>query len=264
HQHRAGQTPRGARGARRRCDCRARSRALAEAAREGRRAGHPREHGRPGPQRCPDRHPPDDPTRRASQAGRDPRRRHAGVVLGHEPGRAAPRADAGRAHGGDSVGVWLQWLADRRPESTQRRRIGAALKRVAPALLVVLATAPAAHAGLFRWTAADGAIHYTSDLESVPEAYRAAVVDLGAPLPRAEAPSPTPPGTVLSFTGGAPVVVQARLNGVPLSLLLDTGADRTVIAPAAVARAGIDLATGSPVRISGVTGSTAATMVAVQ
>jgi len=138
------------------------------------------------------------------------------------------------------------------------------LKRLAPALLVVLATAPAAHAGLFRWTAADGAIHYTSDLESVPEAYRAAVVDVGAPLPRAEAPSPTPPGTVLSFTGGAPVVVQARLNGVPLSLLLDTGADRTVIAPAAVARAGIDLATGSPVRISGVTGSTAATMVPVQ
>jgi len=160
--------------------------------------------------------------------------------------------------------VWLQWLADRRPESTQRRRIGAALKRLAPALLVVLATAPAAHAGLFRWTGADGAIHYTSDLESVPEAYRAAVVDVGAPLPRAEAPSPTPSGTVLSFTGGAPVVVQARLNGVPLSLLLDTGADRTVIAPTAVARAGIDLATGSPVRISGVTGSTAATMVAVQ
>jgi Aspartyl protease/Domain of unknown function (DUF4124) len=137
------------------------------------------------------------------------------------------------------------------------------VKRAALAVLLVLVTAPSAAAGLFRWTAADGAVHYTSDLESVPEAYRAVAVDVGAPLPRAEGPAPAPSGTVLSFTGGAPVVVQARLNGVPLSLLLDTGADRTVIAPAAVARAGIDLATGSEVRISGVTGSAGATMVAV-
>jgi Aspartyl protease/Domain of unknown function (DUF4124) len=137
------------------------------------------------------------------------------------------------------------------------------VKGVALGLLVVLAAAPSAAAGLFRWTAADGAIHYTSDLESVPEAYRAVAVDVGAPLPRAEGQAPAPSGTVLSFTGGAPVVVQARLNGIPLSLLLDTGADRTVIAPDAVARAGIDLAAGSAVRISGITGSTGATMVAV-
>ena len=138
------------------------------------------------------------------------------------------------------------------------------MKSVALGLLVVLATAPPVAAGLFRWTAADGAIHYTSDRESIPAAYRAVAVDVGAPLPRGEDEAPPPPpGTTLSFTGGAPVVVQARLNGVPLSLLLDTGADRTVIAPTAVARAGIDLGVGSPVRISGVTGSAGATMVAV-
>jgi aspartyl protease/uncharacterized protein DUF4124 len=137
------------------------------------------------------------------------------------------------------------------------------VKHAALGLLLMLATAPPAAAGLFRWTAADGAVHYTSELESVPEAYRAVAVDVGAPLPRVEGAAPAPAGTVLSFTGGAPVVVQARLNGVPISLLLDTGADRTVIAPAAVARAGIDLAAGSPIRISGVTGSAGATMVAV-
>jgi predicted aspartyl protease len=130
-------------------------------------------------------------------------------------------------------------------------------------LLLLLTTAAPAAAGLFRWTAPDGAVHYTSELESVPEAYRAVAVDVGAPLPRVEGAAPAPAGTVLSFTGGGPVVVQARLNGVPLSLLLDTGADRTVIAPAAVARAGIDVAAGSPIRISGVTGSAGATMVAV-
>jgi predicted aspartyl protease len=134
--------------------------------------------------------------------------------------------------------------------------------RVALAVLLVLAMATPAAAGLFRWTAPDGAVHYTSDLESIPEAYRTGAVDVGAPAPNA-APPPVPAGTVLPFGGGGPVVVQARLNGVALSLLLDTGADRTVIAPAALARAGVDPGSGTPIRISGVTGSAAATLVAV-
>ena len=139
------------------------------------------------------------------------------------------------------------------------------MRRAALVALLVLATATPAAAALFRWTAADGAIHYTSDLESVPEAYRAAAVDIGAPAAQPAPPPapPTPPGLVVPFTGGAPVVVEARLNGVPLSLLLDTGAERTVIAPAALARAGVDAALGTPIRISGVTGSAAATLVAV-
>jgi predicted aspartyl protease len=131
-------------------------------------------------------------------------------------------------------------------------------------LLLVLATAPPAAAELFRWTAADGVVHYTSDPESIPEAYRASAVDIGAPTARpAPATPPAAAGVVLPFSGGAPVVVQARLNGVGLSLLLDTGADRTVIAPAALTRAGIDPALGTPIRITGVTGSAAATLVAV-
>jgi len=139
---------------------------------------------------------------------------------------------------------------------------------VRPAALVtvlVLATATPAAAALFRWTAADGAIHYTSDLDSIPEAYRAGALDIGAPAARpAPPPSASPPaGLVVPFTGGGPVVVEVRLNGVPLSLLLDTGAERTVIAPAALARTGIDPTLGTPVRISGVTGSAAATLVAV-
>jgi hypothetical protein len=131
-------------------------------------------------------------------------------------------------------------------------------------LVLVLTTVTPAAAALFRWTSPDGAIHYTSDPESIPEAYRAAAIDIGAPAARPTPPAAaTPPGVVVPFTGGAPVVVQAHLNGVPLSLLLDTGADRTVIAPAALARAGIDLGLGTPVRISGVTGSAATTLVAV-
>jgi len=46
------------------------------------------------------------------------------------------------------------------------------VRRVALVALSVLATATPAVAALFRWTAADGTIHYTSDPESIPEAYR--------------------------------------------------------------------------------------------
>jgi len=138
------------------------------------------------------------------------------------------------------------------------------VRRVALVALFVLATATPAVAALFRWTAADGTIHYTSDPESIPEAYRAAAVDIGAPAARPAPPAAAAPtGLVVPFAGGAPVVIEARLNGVLLSLLLDTGADRTVIAPAALARAGIDPAFGTPVRITGVTGSASATLVAV-
>jgi predicted aspartyl protease len=53
------------------------------------------------------------------------------------------------------------------------------------------------------------------------------------------------------------------LNGVPLRLIVDTGADRTLISPAAMARAGFDPGGGTPVQIRGVTGDAAAAMVRV-
>jgi Aspartyl protease/Domain of unknown function (DUF4124) len=136
------------------------------------------------------------------------------------------------------------------------------MTRAACAVLLVLVTAMPAAAGLFRWTSADGTIHYTSDVESIPEAYRASAVDVGAPVPLPE-PPPAPARSVVPFSGGEPVIVEARLNGTPLNLLLDTGADRTVISPAALRRAGINPDAGTPIRISGVTGSASATLVDV-
>lgn len=119
-----------------------------------------------------------------------------------------------------------------------------------------------AHGELYRWTAPDGTVHYTADAETIPRAQRADAESLPHPQPR-----PTPPPTAedagavtLPWAGGAPVVVQAMLNGVPLSLLLDTGADRTLIVPEALARAGLSPADGAPVWLTGVTGSTPATL----
>jgi predicted aspartyl protease len=58
------------------------------------------------------------------------------------------------------------------------------------------------------------------------------------------------------------MIVDAFLNGVALRLIVDTGADRTVISEAALARAGVEAA-GPQARILGVTGSTMASLVTV-
>ena len=125
-------------------------------------------------------------------------------------------------------------------------------------VVLVLGVASPASAALYRWTDAEGAVHYTADLESIPEAHRATAVAIGHPGPQAAPPAaPAPAGTAVPFTAGGPVVVDARLNGVSLRLLVDTGSDRTLISPAALARTGIDATAGMPVRITGVTGTAA-------
>jgi predicted aspartyl protease len=138
-----------------------------------------------------------------------------------------------------------------------------AAQRALIALLIVLAVARPAAAALYRWIDDGGAIHYTSELESIPPEHRASARSIEHPGPQA-APPPASPrqGAVLPFAGGAPVVLEARLNGVPLRLLLDTGADRTMISPAALARTGL-AAAGAPVRITGVTGTATGTLVPV-
>ena len=73
---------------------------------------------------------------------------------------------------------------------------------------------------------------------------------------------PAPSGAVIPYDGG-PLVVDAVVNGVTLRLLVDTGAERTLITHAALARAGIDVSTGTPVQIRGVTGEAAATVVSL-
>ena len=67
---------------------------------------------------------------------------------------------------------------------------------------------------------------------------------------------------MIPYNGG-PLVIDAAINGVPVRLMLDTGAERTLITHAALARAGIDLSAGTPVQIRGVTGDAAATLVSI-
>lgn len=135
------------------------------------------------------------------------------------------------------------------------------------AALAMLA-APAA-ASLLQWTDDEGVIRYTNDIETIPPKFRPQARDVGSPRvreapPEAAAPEPRAvDSTVIPFQAGAPIVAVARLNGVELSLMVDTGADRTVISPDAIARAGYGAEAGRAVTIVGVAGSAAAREISV-
>jgi predicted aspartyl protease len=128
----------------------------------------------------------------------------------------------------------------------------------------LLAAAPAS-AQIFKWVDERGHAHYSQGLDSVPERHRATAVRLQfrerpaepAPAPAAERAAVRSGGATIRYTPGQRIMVDVRLNGrASARLLLDTGADRTLISPRALAAAGVGLtrpiATGE---MSGVTGT---------
>ena len=134
---------------------------------------------------------------------------------------------------------------------------------VAVGVLVSTATAQ-----VYHWVDDQGVIHYTTGIESVPERYRdsarsMASSPLDAPAPDSSAPARA--GTaVIPFVAGRPIIVAARINGAgPVTLVLDTGADRTMVAPAALARIGIPAPSLYQAEIRGVTGTTQADVISV-
>lgn len=146
---------------------------------------------------------------------------------------------------------------------------------IVPVLLlaVVAACVAPAAAQVYRWVDEYGVVHYGQGIDAVPERYRGSAVLQGyharpAAPPKAEAsPHAAAAGpTTIPYTPGQPIVVVGRLNRTAtVRLLLDTGADRTLISPRALAAAGISLAQGSASgSIVGVTGSTEAPAVLVE
>jgi hypothetical protein len=144
------------------------------------------------------------------------------------------------------------------------------------ALALTLLTTPAA-AEIFRYTDERGTNHYVEGLESVPQPYRAKAVPLGMsnnthtePPPGTadpKAPAPERPsrsggerekgGASIRYAPGKPIMVNATVNGsTSAQLLLDTGADKTMINPRVLAAAGATLSrpAGSAM-VTGVAGS---------
>ncbi|HEX2437186.1 MAG TPA: retropepsin-like aspartic protease [Methylomirabilota bacterium] len=132
-------------------------------------------------------------------------------------------------------------------------------------LSLLLAVAPGAHAQFFRYSDDTGQNHYVDGLDKIPERYRNAAVPLSLRNAPAATPASTagpavarPAGTtVIKYTPGQRIMVDVKINGAfTAQLLLDTGADRTMISPRTLQAAGVAItrpvATGS---ITGVTGS---------
>jgi predicted aspartyl protease len=131
-------------------------------------------------------------------------------------------------------------------------------------LVFLLALPPTTSAQFYRYTDERGQNHYVDGLEKIPERYRASATPLG--LRNAPAPATAPAGaavakpagvTVIKYTPGQRIMADVKINGAfTAQLLLDTGADRTMISPRTLQAAGVAItrpvATGS---VTGVTGT---------
>jgi hypothetical protein len=150
-------------------------------------------------------------------------------------------------------------------------------------LLAALRPLPAA-AEIYRYTDDRGTSHYVDGLENVPQEFRTRAVPLGlrnapatAPAPPPAAPgapgaprpapgAPAAPGTpgapkagatTIRYTPGQRIMVDVRVNGsASANLLLDTGADRTMINPRVLVAAGAPISRpAGSARVTGVAGS---------
>jgi Aspartyl protease/Domain of unknown function (DUF4124) len=127
--------------------------------------------------------------------------------------------------------------------------------------LAGLLAAPAS-AQIYRWIDADGDIHYSQGVDSVPPRFRQSAVIIGYDRP---ATTPEPSGASIAgaereggrikFTPGQPIIVAARINDRGSArLMLDTGAARTVISPAVLAALGVSYQNSQRGTLKGVTG----------
>jgi hypothetical protein len=137
---------------------------------------------------------------------------------------------------------------------------------VVVALAVALLVPVTGSAQVYRWEENDGALHFSNSYERIPEPLRDKV---DPPEPGSQdvaEPTPPEPSTVtrIPYTPGLPIFVNVSIGGVgSLTLILDTGADRTIVSPEALGRVGITVGDGPIAQIKGVTGSTEGSVVRV-
>jgi hypothetical protein len=129
-----------------------------------------------------------------------------------------------------------------------------------------------AWAQTYRWTDAEGGVHYSQGLYGVPERFRSKAQLLVFPeRPAASSPNPSSPEgaasqvTRIPFTPGKPIMVSAKINGrAVVQLMLDTGADGTVIKPAAMFGLWVSYSDAPTITIRGATGTSSAPLVSLE
>ena len=131
-------------------------------------------------------------------------------------------------------------------------RLGAAV-----GLGIVLLLPALGWAQVYRWED-EGTLHFTNTFDRIPEPHRS---QLGPPPPvsanRADELAPALSETItrIPYTPGSPIFVSAHIGGAgPVTLILDTGADRTMVSPEALGRLGIATTDAPLAQIRGVTG----------
>jgi len=134
-------------------------------------------------------------------------------------------------------------------------------------LLMSLLILGQAFAEIYSWVDDQGIQHYTTRFESIPEPYRSKVNVLSVPTPppaplELQSKSVDKGSARIPFTPGSPVLVSAKINGAgPVTLILDTGADRTLIGASTLSKLGISTENATRTVIKGVTGMSDASAV---
>ena len=140
---------------------------------------------------------------------------------------------------------------------------------------VLAGVAAPASAQIYRWTDERGEVRFSQGINSVPPQARGGAVMMSTPGPSSpSAPAPaeassdagTPAGVArIPFTPGRPIMVNARINGGgSTQLILDTGAQGTVISPTALAALGVSYRNAARGSIRGVTGETSVLAVRIE
>ena len=131
-----------------------------------------------------------------------------------------------------------------------------------------------ASAQIYRWTDDRGEVRFSQGIHSVPPQFRGGAVMMSAPsqpsapapaAPEAAATSSSAAGVArIPFTPGQPIMVSAKINGGGTTqLILDTGAQGTLISPTVLAALGISYRDAIRTSIKGVTGDANALSVKV-
>lgn len=127
-------------------------------------------------------------------------------------------------------------------------------------ILISILIPGVALAEIYYWVDDQGTQYYTTSLESIPERYRSNAQLLSLPTSPPAPPelqsSPLQKGFIkIPFSPGSPVLVSAKINGAgPITLILDTGADRTLVRLSALRKLGISNENTTRVVLKGVTG----------
>ena len=133
--------------------------------------------------------------------------------------------------------------------------------RIGALILIFLSMPALAFSEIYYWTDDQGIENYTTRLESIPEPYRSKTQTLSFPAhpPELQQYQPGPVEQEIlkvPFTPGFPIMVNARINGAgPITLILDTGSDRTLITSAGLQRLGLSTENAGKALLQGVTGT---------